>query len=109
MDKKKLSEEDYEALNKLAEDKKKVPMPREVKFTKNITDFEKYLEKKYAEAEKIVKDAEKEYQDIVNELYDSSTTLRSDGVVCLVYDKKKITEGKNKVQKITDRLEKKLI
>ena len=30
-------------------------------------------------------------------------------MVCLVYDKTRITAGKNKIQKITDRLEKKLI
>lgn len=94
---------------KLAEDKKKVPTPREVKFTKNITDFEKYLNGKYEEVVKIVQSAEKEYQDTLNELYDSSTSVRSDGVMCLVYDKTKITAGKNKVQKITDRLEKQLI
>lgn len=95
---------------KLAEDdKKKVPTPREKAFTKNITDFEKYLEGKYGEAEAIVAAAEKEYQDALIELYDGSTSSREDGVVCLVFDKTKVTAGKNKVAAITARLEKKLL
>lgn len=95
---------------KLAEDdKKKVPTPREKAFTKNITDFEKYLEGKYGEAEAIVAAAEKEYQDALVELYDGSASAREDGVVCLVFDKTKVTAGKNKVAAITAKLEKKLI
>lgn len=85
------------------------PFPREKTFTKNITDFEKYLDMKYAEAEEIVKETEKEYQNALVELYESSDSQRIDGVVCLVYDKTRITAGKNKIQKITDKLEKKLI
>lgn len=95
---------------KLAEeDKKKVPTPREVAFTKNITAFEKYLETKYSEAETIVANAEKEYQDALIELYDNSDSERVDGVVCLVFDKTKITAGKNKIAAITAKLEKKLL
>lgn len=85
------------------------PTPREVKFTKNITSFEQYLNKKFTECEKIVKEAEKEYQEVVTKLYEESDSQRIDGVVCLVYDKSKITKGKNQVQKITDRLQAKLI
>lgn len=85
------------------------PTKREKVFTKNITSFEQYLNKKYDEAEKIVAEAEKEYQAVLTELYDNSETARVDGVVCLVYDKTKITAGKNKCQKIANKLEKKLI
>lgn len=95
---------------KLAEDdKKKVPTPREKAFTKNITDFEKYLEDKYSQAEAIVAAAEKEYQDALIELYEGSASTREDGVVCLVFDKTKVTAGKNKVASITAKLEKKLL
>lgn len=95
---------------KLAEDdKKKVPTKREITFTKNITDFEKYIEGKYEEAVAIIEASEKEYQDVLVELYTNSKSERVDGVVCLLYDKAKITEGKNKINKITARLEKKLI
>lgn len=95
---------------KLAEDdKKKIPTSREVAFTKNITALEKFLEKKYDEVDSIVKDAEKEYIDALIELYTESESSREDGVVCLVFDKKRITAGKNKVQAITDKLTKKLI
>jgi hypothetical protein len=85
------------------------PTSREVAFTKNITSFEQYLNKKYDEAEKMVKEAEKEYQEALVKLYDESETQRIDGVVCLVYDKTRITKGNNLVKKITDKLEKKLI
>lgn len=85
------------------------PTAREVVFTKNITSFEQYLNKKYTEAENIVKEAEKEYKEALIKLYDESETQRIDGVVCLVYDKKRITKGNNLVKKITDKLEKKLI
>jgi hypothetical protein len=85
------------------------PTPREVKFTKNITSFEQFLNKKYEEAVKIVQEAEKEYQDTLVKLYEESDTQRIDGVVCLVYDKTRVTKGKNAIQKITDKLEKKLI
>jgi len=63
------------------------PTSREVVFTKNITSFEQYLNKKYDEAEKIVKETEKEYKEALVKLYEESTTARVDGVVCLVYDK----------------------
>lgn len=46
------------------------PTPRENAFTKNITDFEKYLDMKYAEAEGYVKEAEAEYKDVLIELYE---------------------------------------
>lgn len=85
------------------------PTPREVKFTKNITSFEQFLNKKYDEAVKIVQEAEKEYQDTLVNLYEESDTQRIDGVVCLVYDKTRVTKGKKAIQKITDKLEKKLI
>lgn len=85
------------------------PTKREKVFTKNITSFEQYLNKKYTEAEKIVAEGEAEYKAMLTELYDSSESVRVDGVVCLVYDKTKITAGKNKAQKIADKLEKKLI
>ena len=64
---------------------------------------------KYAEAEACVAMAEKEYTEALVELYDGSTSERVDGVVCLVYDKTKITAGKNKINAITKRLEKKLL
>lgn len=85
------------------------PTKRETTFTKNITEFEKYLEDKLSEAEKIIQASEKEYQEAVTSLYEESDTQRVDWVVCLVYDKTRITKGKNLVQKITDKLEKKLI
>lgn len=85
------------------------PTKRENTFTKNITSFEQYLNKKFTECEKIVKESEKEYQKVLTELYESSDTQRIDGVVCLIYDKAKVTSGKNKAQKITDKLEAKLI
>lgn len=56
-----------------------------------------------------MKEAEKSYQEALIELYEGSDSQRIDGVVCLVYNKSKITAGKNKVQKITDKLEKQLI
>lgn len=85
------------------------PTSRENAFTKNITEFENFLDKKYEEAVKICEQAEKEWKDVLIELYDNSDSERIDGVVCLKYDKTKITAGKNKIQKITDRLEKQLI
>lgn len=85
------------------------PTSREVSFTKNITSFEQYLNKKFTECKNIVKETEKEYQKALIELYEGSDTQRIDGVVCLVYDKTRITKGKNQIQKITDRLEAKLI
>lgn len=57
---------------------KVVPTKREKDFTKNITSFEQYLNKKYTEAEKIVAEAEAEYKAMLLDLYDNSTTIRSD-------------------------------
>ena len=95
---------------KLAEDtKKKIPTPREKIFTKNITEFEKFLNDKYILAETIVAEMEKEWQTALNELYDNSDTERVDWVTCLVYDKTRVTAGKNKIQKITDKYSKLLI
>lgn len=90
-------------------DKKKVPTKREVEFTKNITTFEKYLDGKFEELDGIIVDFEKQYRDALIELYDESDKTRVDGVECLVYDKTRITAGKNKINKITAKLEKKLI
>lgn len=85
------------------------PTDRETAFTKNITSFEQFLDMKYAEAEWYVKEAEKAYQEALTELYTNSDSQRIDWVVCLVYDKTRITAGKNKVQKITDKLQAQLI
>lgn len=103
----KIIEEPKKKDKNLAESVK--PTPREVKFTKNITSFEQYLNKKYAECEKIVKETEKEYQETLLKLYEESDTQRIDWVVCLVYDKTRITKWKNQIQKITDKLQAKLI
>lgn len=118
VDEKKAMDEKAQQDAKIAEDAKKKdknlsesvkPTAREVKFTKNITSFEQFLNKKYDEAVKIVQEAEKEYQDTLVNLYEESDTQRIDGVVCLVYDKTRVTKGKKAIQKITDKLEKKLI
>lgn len=82
---------------------------REKTFSKNITEFESYLLDVYDKIEDIIIEYENEVQDAISELYDESESERIDGVVCLVYDKKKITEWKNIVKKLTDKLEKKLI
>lgn len=86
-----------------------VPTDREDAFTDHITGFEEYLEAKLSEAEDIIEDAEEEYKEVLFELYDESDTDRVDGVVCLTYDKTRITAGKNKIARITERLTKKLI
>ncbi len=93
----------------LAEEKKKTPTKREKVFTKNITDFEKFLERKYKEAENIVKASEKEYQDALVEIYEGADTERIDWVVVLKWDKAKVKAWEKKIDKITKKLDKQLI
>jgi len=93
----------------LAEEKKKTPTKREKVFTKNITEFEKFLERKYTEAENIVKASEKEYQDALVEIYESADTERKDWVVVLKYNGSKVKAWEKKIDKITKKLEKQLI
>lgn len=91
------------------EEKKKTPTKREKVFTKNITEFEKFLERKYKEAENIVKDFEKEYQDTLIEIYENADTERIDWVVVLKYNKSKVNAWEKKIDDITKKLEKQLI
>lgn len=85
------------------------PTDREDAFIENITTFEEFLEDQLGEAEAIIENAEQEYREALIDLYDDSESDRFDGVECLVYDKKRITAGKNKVLSITARLTKALI
>lgn len=85
------------------------PTDREDAFIENITTFEEFLEDQLGEAEAIIENAEQEYREALIDLYDDSESDRFDGVECLVYDKKRITAGKNKILSITARLEKALI
>ncbi len=105
--KKKAEKESKKKDKNLAE--KIEPTKRENVFTENITIFEKYLNEKYNEAEKIVKEAEKEYKTALEELYSNSPSTRIDWVICLVYDKKMINKGNKLVEKITNKLQTKLI
>lgn len=85
------------------------PTDREDAFIENITTFEEFLEDQLSEAEAIIENAEQEYREALIDLYDDSESDRFDGVECLVYDKKRITAGKNKILSITARLTKALI
>ncbi len=93
----------------LAEEKKKTPTKREKVFTKNITDFEKFLEKKYKEAENIIITSEKKYQETLVEIYEWADSERKDWVEVLIFNKSKIKAWEKKIDKITKKLEKQLI
>ncbi len=103
------AEKEAKKRNKKLAESDTQPTNREVVFSENITAFEDYLEDQYQKAEDIITEMEHEWQDALEELYDNSDTERVDGVVCLIYDKTKVTAGKNKIQKITDKYTKLLI
>lgn len=103
-------EEDYVDMI-LANDKKKAlnPKPREIAFMQNITEYEQFLEEQYGRIETLVVKFEKIYQDQIQKIYKSAKTERIDGVVSIKYDKKLIKEGEAVVDKITAKLEEKLL
>lgn len=103
--------EDNKKKDKDLAEKQENPKPtkRENTFTKNITQFEKFLDKKYKEAENTVKDFEKEYQAALIETYEWADTERKDWVVVLKYNTSKVRAWEKKIDEITKRLSKELI
>lgn len=92
-------------MSEFSENKKKiVPTNREKAFTKNITDFEEFLNNKYKDVEDYIVDLEKDYTEELQELYENSETQRVDWVVCLVFDKTKINKWKKIVEKYSQKM-----
>jgi len=83
VEKEEIKKEDVEKPKKeLAETKKKVrkPTDREKAFTKNITDFETFLEDSYKEFESVLTNAESRYQKALTVVYGAADKERVDGV-----------------------------
>jgi len=70
---------------KLADEKKKSrPQPREVAFTKNITDYENFLDGEFnSKYIPIIEKAEAKYSKILTTIYNAADTERVDGIVTL--------------------------
>lgn len=88
------------------EPKKKVPTSREKTFTKNITDFEAFLEESHREFEGVLENAESRYKKALTVVYEAADKERVDGVMVLADTANNRTLSK-KLQKVIDEITKK--
>jgi len=93
----------------LAQKKNLKPKPREAEFNRNITEYEGYLDDEWLKVEEVITKFDKIYRSEIIKIYKKAPTERIDGVVSLQFDKKSIKEADKAIDKITAKLEEKLI
>jgi hypothetical protein len=88
------------------------PKPREKEFTKNITEYEDFLESKYSELDDILSGAEDKYRRALIQVYESADHERKDGVMVFARTPKNtklVKMASEAIAAITKQLEGKLI